>query len=73
MGFISGLIKLFDNNIQYCLEIKKKTVCYGFAKPNENIYYNKCLITLDNMSLSSKDPSQVITTKFLPSILTCGC
>ena len=73
MGFISGLFKLFDNNELYCLKIRKKIMCYSCSKIKEDIYYNKCLINLDNKALISKDMSQIINTKFLPSITTCEC
>ena len=68
MGFISGLFKLFDNNELYCLKIGKKFMCYSCSKIKEDIYYNKCLINLDNKALISKDISQIINTKFLPIV-----
>jgi hypothetical protein len=48
-------------------------MCYSCSKIKEDIYYNKCLINLDNKALISKDMSQIINTKFLLSIITCEC
>ena len=48
-------------------------MCYSCSKIKEDIYYNKLLINLDNNVLISKDMTQIINRKFLPSIITCEC
>ena len=48
-------------------------MCYSCSKIKEDLYYNKCLVNLDNKALISKDMAQFVDTKFLPTIIICEC
>ena len=68
IGYITGIFKIFDDNFNYCIKIKKTIFCFSCQKKTENLFYSKCLLNINQQDLNCNELSKIINSKFLPTI-----
>ena len=73
IGFISGIFTIFNDNLQYCIKLKKTFICFSCMRKAESTYNNNSLISIRTDDLKNNSLSQIVNNKFLPSISTCEC
>ena len=64
-GYISGLFKIFNNNLDFCLELNKKSTCIICNKETTVTYIHKCLISLNKDEILISNLEKILIINFL--------
>ena len=73
MGYISGIFSIFNEDKDFCIEIREDSFCYLCQKKFSKLFFSKFLIPIHINDIKASNIKSLLILKFLPSIRTCNC